>query len=423
MVRDTVRQSRRHYLKVTAAGGLGLGLAGCTDLGGGGGGAGTINIGFIGSLSGPYTAIGEDSRGGADLAVEMLNGDDGINGQEVSLIAKDSQVQPDVGLAKARELITQDNVDAIVGIISSGVMEAIQPLATRNEVPIFGATPAATKITGESCTKYTFRVHANVPAFTIGTIEYMNSIGTESVAILAADYSFGRSMANRLSSRAEENGITVASNVLHPFGTSDFSSYISQSDTDADVLFMANGGTDTINALNELQSRGLQGEITPMGVGAIVTSDVVEGAGSAINGAVGVSYYPQELIGSLNTEYNAEYQEEYERVNGRRPNRAGTAAYESTHAFAEAAANVGYEGPDDMDDLIGELEGFEMDASVRYPQGNKYFRAADHQAILRMYVARMENQQQLIASEINNSRLEEMEVTCPDGPWVSADEN
>ena len=75
-----------------------------------------LRIGYIGSLSGKYAAMGTSARNGALLAVEEINGAGGIDGRPLSLEIKDDAGNPDASLKAAQDL-------ALEGIDLSAVAE------------------------------------------------------------------------------------------------------------------------------------------------------------------------------------------------------------------------------------------------------------------------------------------------------------
>ncbi len=58
----------------------------------------TIEIGFVGSLSGSSFELGLPAKNGFILGVEELNKNGGINGQKIIPIIKDDQKRPNFSL-------------------------------------------------------------------------------------------------------------------------------------------------------------------------------------------------------------------------------------------------------------------------------------------------------------------------------------
>ncbi|MEY2682799.1 MAG: hypothetical protein RIQ66_1360, partial [Pseudomonadota bacterium] len=81
-----------------------------------------LKIGFIGTLSGPAGALGQDQYDGLMLGIEHLGGR--LGNQTVQVIKEDDQLKPDLGVEIAKKLIERDRVNIITGVTFSNVMMA-----------------------------------------------------------------------------------------------------------------------------------------------------------------------------------------------------------------------------------------------------------------------------------------------------------
>ena len=69
---------------------------------------------------------------------------------------------------------------------------------------------------------------------------------------MVADYAFGHAMEKQATRVVEANGGRVLGAVRHPVGTPDMSSFLLQAQASrAQVIALANGGIDTVNAIKE----------------------------------------------------------------------------------------------------------------------------------------------------------------------------
>jgi ABC-type lipopolysaccharide export system ATPase subunit len=73
-----------------------------------------VKVGFVGPLSGPVGAVGQDQIDGFTLAVEELDGQ--LGGQVTTVLKEDDQLKPEAGTQAVQTLIDKDKVDAIVGL-------------------------------------------------------------------------------------------------------------------------------------------------------------------------------------------------------------------------------------------------------------------------------------------------------------------
>lgn len=81
----------------------------------------TIKVATQSPLSGAISVIGSDIKGGAQLAVEQLNGPLTRMGYKVELASFDDQANPDTGVANAKAIVSDPAVLGVVGHYNSGV--------------------------------------------------------------------------------------------------------------------------------------------------------------------------------------------------------------------------------------------------------------------------------------------------------------
>ena len=76
-----------------------------------------IKVGMLLPYSGVYAALGQDIDDAFSLGLETFGADSGAT---FEIVREDDEVKPPVGLAKTKKLILQDEVDVMVGVVSSG---------------------------------------------------------------------------------------------------------------------------------------------------------------------------------------------------------------------------------------------------------------------------------------------------------------
>jgi branched-chain amino acid transport system substrate-binding protein len=103
---------------------------------------GTIKIATQSPLSGDQSAVGEGIKLGTQLAIEQLKGPVEKLGFKVDLVPFDDQAKPDVGVANARNMITDKEILAVVGHYNSGV--AIPSSVVYKEAMLVEISPANT---------------------------------------------------------------------------------------------------------------------------------------------------------------------------------------------------------------------------------------------------------------------------------------
>jgi len=83
-----------------------------------------IKVGIIDCYSGPPAVYAEDALNGFKLALEEIN-KEGVLGTTIEYTTRDTKFKVDIGLSMAKELVLNEQVDILVGTISSGVALAV----------------------------------------------------------------------------------------------------------------------------------------------------------------------------------------------------------------------------------------------------------------------------------------------------------
>ncbi len=104
--------------------------------------AGNIRIGFI------YTrAARSNSLNGAELAALQLNGEGGVHGREIEIIARGNISDTEQAAEIAEKLIIREGVSAIVGPNRSNYAIVIGPVAQRYGIPMVTTTATNPSVT------------------------------------------------------------------------------------------------------------------------------------------------------------------------------------------------------------------------------------------------------------------------------------
>jgi branched-chain amino acid transport system substrate-binding protein len=130
-----VRTTRRlQALAATSFMVLGLAACGNDDGGSGGGSDDPIRIGTSLPLTGEFSQPGTAAQEGYEVWREMLNDDGGLLGRPVELVIKDDASNQNTIVADYNALISQDEVDLLLGTFSSLLNLPASAVAERNQM-------------------------------------------------------------------------------------------------------------------------------------------------------------------------------------------------------------------------------------------------------------------------------------------------
>jgi branched-chain amino acid transport system substrate-binding protein len=211
----SIRQKRRVGLSVICV--AVLVLAACAERGGpgeeGAGSEGAIKIGLLQPLSGSVSAAGIAVRDGAEIALDEINEDGGINGRQLELVIEDDQNDPAVCTNAANKVITRDQVVGIIGGWGSSCTLAIAPVTNREQVPLLVETSSSSLITDpeEAGGEWTFRLNAPT-AMEAAALQgkLVDTLDFRDVFFLAVNNDWGRGSADAFGPVIENGGGTIA---------------------------------------------------------------------------------------------------------------------------------------------------------------------------------------------------------------------
>lgn len=153
-----------------------------------------IKIGHIDPLSGGYASYGIEKKIGLEIAIDEINKAGGILGRQLKLISRDSQLKPDNALREAKDLVFNEKVFWLQGIVSSAVANAVSEF-TKKEKQIFWITEATSaELTADRGHRYVFRMntpsHPQMSAIAAGAVKMFGPL--KRVYAVMPDYGYGR---------------------------------------------------------------------------------------------------------------------------------------------------------------------------------------------------------------------------------------
>jgi branched-chain amino acid transport system substrate-binding protein len=191
---------------------------------------GPIRIGFPIPLSGPTAVYGEPVLKGAQLAVSEINAEGGVLGRKLEILPRDSKANADEAVRLARELIIKDNVDFLVGTLTSAEAPAVSTVAKEDQIVFIAPTSKSTILTDpEHIHPYIFRVSSNTDVEGLAGATLMARWkDIKTVATIAPDYAYGRdSIAAFIKSLKKlRPDITIVDEEWPKLGEPDFTSFI-----------------------------------------------------------------------------------------------------------------------------------------------------------------------------------------------------
>lgn len=245
-----------------------------------------VKIGFMATLEGTYTVLGEDGYRGFKVALDALGGKAG--GRDIEYIVGATDASPDSALRAVRKLVEQDKVDIIIGPLSGSEGIALRDYSkTQPQVTFINGISGAQETTYVSPSDNFFRFNMDGAQWSAGLGEYVfKEKGYETVATIGEDYSFIYTQVFGFALEYCQAGGEITDRFWVPLGTKDFGSIIAALPDDVDAIYLGLGGGDAVNFLNQYQQAG--GEANLIGGTIMVDGTVLNSKGSAKQALVGV---------------------------------------------------------------------------------------------------------------------------------------
>ena len=295
----------------------------------------TMRIGFLTDMSGAYADL--DGRNGA-VAIQMAIDDFGgkVNDMPIELLTADHQNKPDIALATAREWMDSKHISMLVGGTNSAVAVAVAGLAAEKKVPFLANGPGTSALSNEACNPFTIHYAYDTVAIARGTAGAMVKQGYKDWYFLVADYAFGAALQRDAMTVITAGGGRMIGSAKHPVGTADFSAYLVQAAAaKPQILGIANGGSDMVNALKAIKEFGLDQNMKIASLLMFITDVHSMGLQDA-----GGLLFTTSWDWNLNDESRA-FGRRFYATTGRMPTDVQAADYSSTMTYLKAVRTLG----------------------------------------------------------------------------------
>ncbi|MEH6525442.1 MAG: ABC transporter substrate-binding protein [Sneathiella sp.] len=151
-----------------------------------------ILFGQSAAFEGPASALGQGMRDGILAAFHEVNKVGGVHGRRLELKSYDDGYNPGKAIENVNRLLTVDKVFALIGGVGTPTAKAVQPIATRDNIPFIAPFTGASFLR-DPALRNVVNVRASYEQETESWIEHLTEdLGIKRVAVFYQDDSFGR---------------------------------------------------------------------------------------------------------------------------------------------------------------------------------------------------------------------------------------
>lgn len=312
-----------------------------------------IRIGASVSTTGTNGRTGLYQQEAYLLWEAQKNASGGLLGRPVEMVLYDDQSDPTTGARLYERLITEDQVDLVMGPYASGVTQAVAQITERYGYPLLVAGASANSI-WESGFRAVFGVYSIAGDYFKDIITSIAPAqGYKTAAVIYEDAVFPMSTGQGAVATLQDQGIEVVLEESYPQKATDVSSVLTKiRDLDPDMLIGGSYLPDSVLIVRQAKELGLNPRLYAFSVGA-AQPDFVETLGADANYVLGPSMWEPEI----ETEGNADFMAAYQQMWDRDPDYHSATGYAGCQILERAVTNV---GELDLEALAEELSSLTM---------------------------------------------------------------
>jgi branched-chain amino acid transport system substrate-binding protein len=217
----------------------------------------TIKIGAFFDLSGRASAIGTPTKLVAEMIVDKINSEGGINGQMIELKVGDTEGNPAKAASLAKKFIYKDKVVAIVGPTLTDTGMNVKNIAEKAQIPIVMTVGGDPVIMGGKYGSYEwiFKSPQRSQIAVEALFSYLKEKGLTRVALMAASDSFGKDGARWMKQLSPAYGIELVAEESFGGRDTDMTSQLTKikNQQPQAILVWTTGPAGSIIAKNKIQ--------------------------------------------------------------------------------------------------------------------------------------------------------------------------
>lgn len=270
----------------------------------GGGEKEKLKIGAIYPFTGGMALLGDESFRGAELAVKLRNQKGGVAGGKTIELSKADAPDANAAQSQANRLISQENIQLIIGSYSSALSMAASEVAERNGVVYWELGAISDPITDRGY-KYVFRTNPTSSQFARSEIDYIKEVlpaklgknlSDLKIALAHEDSLYGTTVAGFIEKYAKDEKLNVVTNQAYNMNSVDLSSVVlNLKKAQPDVLIAVSYLNDAILLTRQSKELGFDVPVFIGNGGGHTMTDFQKALGADANGILDFDFPQYEI--------------------------------------------------------------------------------------------------------------------------------
>nr|WP_314463382.1 ABC transporter substrate-binding protein [uncultured Clostridium sp.] len=335
-------------------------------------GEGTIKIGGIGPISGSTAIYGQAVKNGAELAVNEINANGGINGAKIEFNFQDDENDTEKSV-NAYNTLKDWGMQLLVGTVTSAPCIAVGAESSNDNM--FQLTPSGSAV---DCTKFEnqFRVCFSDPNQGAASAQYIgeNKLATKVAVIYDSSDVYSSGIHDKFISEAANQGIEIAADeAFTADNNTNFSVQLQKAqDSGAELVFLPIYYSQAALILAQAKQMGYAPQFFGCdGLDGLLT---VENFDTALaENVMLLTPFAADAKDDLTQKFVTSFKEKY----GETPNQFAADAYDAVYAVKAAAEKAGVTADMDASAICDKLKTAMTEISINGLTGENMKWTAD----------------------------------------------
>jgi branched-chain amino acid transport system substrate-binding protein len=300
---------------------------------------GPIKIGTIFPMSGGAGPNGQAVTNAIKVVADLINKQGGVLGRQLTVVSKDDESTPAVGVSRANELISE-KVDVIIEGWNSPVTLAEQPVIARANVLDITAVSKADPIVSGEGNPYAIRINSSNGQDAAALARYVvTGLGGKRIGFLTQNDAYGNGAQAGLEQEMQKagKGWEIVVTEKFPFKQTDFRvqlANVKNAKPDVVIAINASESSGMPALIQQYRQAGIEAKLV-CAVGTILPT-VFKVAGEAVNGVVSADIYFADLEPYSKIPENVAFVEAYRKAHNEVPDKGAALGATALQVWARA---------------------------------------------------------------------------------------
>lgn len=340
---------------------------------------GTITIGMLSAFTGPFASFGKLQKEGAELALEQH--DYKAGGKTIKMIYADDQLDNELAVSKAKQLVEQDKVDIVTGLVSGDEGLSVGAYMKGKNIPVVPMYSASEDMTMREWYPYIVRpTWTGAQPMDVFGYWLAKEKGYKKIYMIGEDYSYPYNQAGGFKRGFMRGGGDEVKTVWHPVPTSDYSSLIATIPLDKgyDAVLYNGAGSDAVAFVKQYVEFGMQNKLPLLGQSNTFEKPDLDNMPAEIVG----SYSAHLTTDDLDTPHWNAFRDAFQKRWGESPTAASEFAYGSMIMILRAIESLKGD-VSDKEALVKAMRAVDMSDEPRGPVSLDDYNAAVQNVYIR----------------------------------------